>query len=183
MRVSKEDWVIAATELLTKEGHSSLSVERLARKLGVTRGSFYHHFSGVDDMHDAVLDDWKKAHTETVLYGASVEEPLAEINRLIQSIPTMSLDLEIHINAWAASNPRIAKFVAGIEKMRMERLVDIYQQLCQDDEKGRRLAKIGYYGLLGAAHAIPRLTREELQVLLMEVHEVMMAFSKTNAPT
>lgn len=176
MRVNKDLWISAALETLCAEGHTALSAERLARKLGVTRGSFYHHFGSMDEFHDAVLKQWQEVHTTQVLDQFIEEEPLSELNRLIAQTFHMSMELENGINAWAGANPRVAEFVANIEQHRLKRLIFLYQHICGDAEKGKRLAKIAYYGLLGAAHATPRLSKEELKLLLMEVHELMMAF-------
>lgn len=175
MRVSKGEWVQAALDVLRTEGHTVLSAERLARKLGVTRGSFYHHFANMDEFHMAVLQQWQNIHTDDIIFSDTHPDPSRELARLIQHTLNMSMALENGINAWAGANSRVAEFVAKVEKRRMDRLIEIYQAVCGDEEKGRRLAKIGYYGLLGAAHAVPRLSQEELRQLLMEVHELMMS--------
>jgi AcrR family transcriptional regulator len=175
MRVTQDEWIAAALHTLCTEGHAGLSAERLSRKLGVTRGSFYHHFPNMDTFHLAVLQRWQTVHTEDIIFSHTHPDPAVELARLIQHTFNMSMALENGINAWAGANSRVADFVAKVEKRRMDRLIEIYQAVCGDAEKGRRLAKIGYYGLLGAAHAVPRLSQEELRQLLMEVHELMMS--------
>lgn len=175
MRVNKDLWISAAVETLCHEGYTALSAEKLARKLGVTRGSFYHHFASMDEFHDAVLQHWQSVHTEQVLYQGNENDPVSELSRLIDHSLNMSMGLENGINAWAGANPRVAEFVAQIEKRRLSRLIEVYQLVCGEHEKGKRLAKIAYYGLLGAAHATPRLSKAELRNLLNEVHELMMS--------
>lgn len=175
MRVNKNEWVEAALQTLCSEGHVGLSAERLARKLGVTRGSFYHHFNSMDEFHDAILVQWQLVHTDEVIDQGTHPNPMRELNRLIEHTLNMSMALENGINAWAGANTRVADFVAKVEKRRMNRLIELYQAICGDQDKGRRLAKIAYYGLLGAAHAVPRLSQEELRDLLSEVHELMMS--------
>lgn len=175
MRVNKSEWLDAALHTLSIEGHVGLSAERLARKLGVTRGSFYHHFGNMEEFHDAILARWQLVHTDEVIDKDTDPNPMSELNRLIEHTLNMSMSLENGINAWAGANTRVAQFVARVEKRRMERLIALYQAICGDPDKGRRLAKIAYYGLLGAAHAVPRLNQDELRDLLSEVHELMMS--------
>lgn len=175
MRVNKKEWIDAALQTLCTEGYIGLSAERLARKLGVTRGSFYHHFRSMDEFHDAILQEWQTVHTDTVLNQNTMAQPIAELTRLIEHTLNISMALENGINAWAGANTRVYDFVACVEKRRLARLIELYQAICGDEDKGARLAKIGYYGLLGAAHAVPRLSQQELRILLTEVHELMMS--------
>lgn len=175
MRVTKSEWIEAALHTLCTDGHVGLSAERLARKLGVTRGSFYHHFTSMEEFHDAILARWQLVHTDMILDQGTAPSPMAELNRLIEYTLNMSMALENGMNAWAGANARVAAFVAQVERRRMDRLIALYQAICGDQDKGRRLAKIAYYGLLGAAHAVPRLSQEELRTLLSEVHELMMS--------
>ena len=43
-RLSARDWTDAALEAMAEQGTAGVNVEQLARRLGATKGSFYHHF-------------------------------------------------------------------------------------------------------------------------------------------
>ena len=43
-RLTREDWVLAALQVLLKEGIEAVQITALAQALNVTRGSFYWHF-------------------------------------------------------------------------------------------------------------------------------------------
>src|SRR5215468_4942191 len=49
------DWAQAALQLIAEAGLGALTVEALAARLGVTKGSFYWHFSGRSDLLAAAL--------------------------------------------------------------------------------------------------------------------------------
>ena len=49
-RLSRDDWVAEATEVLASHGLSAVAVEPLAERLGVTKGSFYAHFANRDEL-------------------------------------------------------------------------------------------------------------------------------------
>ena len=49
--------------LLAEHGIGALSVDALARRLEITRGSFYHHFKSRRELLDAILEDWLKTWT------------------------------------------------------------------------------------------------------------------------
>ena len=44
--VTRREWLDAGLELLADEGAPAVTIERLTGKLGVTKGSYYHHFKG-----------------------------------------------------------------------------------------------------------------------------------------
>lgn len=44
--VSRDAYLLAATELINERGYKGASVDRIAAKLNVTKGSFYHHNVG-----------------------------------------------------------------------------------------------------------------------------------------
>jgi AcrR family transcriptional regulator len=49
-RRSRESFLLAATRLINEQGYRGASVERIAKMLNVTKGSFYHHIDAKDDL-------------------------------------------------------------------------------------------------------------------------------------
>lgn len=58
-RLSRADWIEAATRFGVERGFDDLAVEPLAARLGTTKGSFYWHFANRADLLDAVMEDRK----------------------------------------------------------------------------------------------------------------------------
>jgi AcrR family transcriptional regulator len=58
-RLSADAWALAALDLIAEEGVAAVAVEPLARRLGVTKGSFYWHFPSRDALLSAALDRWE----------------------------------------------------------------------------------------------------------------------------
>src|SRR5829696_2935770 len=59
-----EDWVEAARAAMVEGGIDAVAVEPLARRLGVTKGSFYWHFRDRRALLDATLERWQEESTE-----------------------------------------------------------------------------------------------------------------------
>jgi AcrR family transcriptional regulator len=57
-RLSVEDWLQAGYALLAEQGVRALKVERLCQQVGVTRGSFYWHFTDMDGYRAALVESW-----------------------------------------------------------------------------------------------------------------------------
>ncbi len=47
---SRDAFLLAATRLINHQGYRGASVERIAKALNVTKGSFYHHIDAKDDL-------------------------------------------------------------------------------------------------------------------------------------
>lgn len=47
---SRDSFLLAATRLINQQGYRGASVERIARMMNVTKGSFYHHIDAKDDL-------------------------------------------------------------------------------------------------------------------------------------
>src|SRR5262249_23448792 len=60
------DWAQAALQLIAEAGLRALPGEALAARPGVTKGSFYWHFSGRSDLLAAALARWEQRTTEAI---------------------------------------------------------------------------------------------------------------------
>jgi AcrR family transcriptional regulator len=69
-RLSAEDWLQLALDVLNEQGIDAVKVLPLAKRLGVTRGSFYHHFESREDLLTQMLDYWEEFLTNTVIKQA-----------------------------------------------------------------------------------------------------------------
>ena len=56
--LTREDWIAGAWDMLGDAGLDGVRVEPLAKRLGVTKGSFYWHFKDRQELLDALLDRW-----------------------------------------------------------------------------------------------------------------------------
>ncbi|PKM03813.1 MAG: hypothetical protein CVV17_04150 [Gammaproteobacteria bacterium HGW-Gammaproteobacteria-7] len=65
-RLSAEDWANAALDQIAEQGLAGLAVESLARRIGVTKGSFYWHFPSREALLQSALERWEKIEQETV---------------------------------------------------------------------------------------------------------------------
>ena len=65
-RLSAIDWANAALDVIAEDGVAGVAVEPLARRLGVTKGSFYWHFPSREALLAAALERWEAMEQETV---------------------------------------------------------------------------------------------------------------------
>src|SRR5664279_4441164 len=91
-RLGAEDWVQAGLRTLARRGVSNVRVERLARDLKVTKGSFYWHFTDRDALLDAMLSSWR-AKSNIVnehVIERFPDQPREQLRALLQLPETIS---------------------------------------------------------------------------------------------
>ena len=86
-RLSAEDWAQAALDQIAEQGVASVAVEPLARRLGVTKGSFYWHFPSREALLVAALERWEKVEQETVFGSLEpIPDPRERLRALFQLV-------------------------------------------------------------------------------------------------
>jgi AcrR family transcriptional regulator len=69
-RLSADDWADAAYSRFREEGLGGVRVEAIARDLGTTKGSFYHHFADRAALIGAVMERWEREQTDEFIVEA-----------------------------------------------------------------------------------------------------------------
>jgi AcrR family transcriptional regulator len=120
-RLSREDWVVAALEVLSSEGVGKVSIVRIARDLGVTSGSFYWHFKDRNEFLRSLLDFWVCSQTEAILEKVDQGTPSERLLKLME-ILTLAEEAryEVAVRAWAGFDNMAAEVVEGTDKRRIE---------------------------------------------------------------
>ena len=86
--LDRSAWLGAALDALHDEGIQGVKVERLARHLGVTKGSFYHHFSDRRELLLGMIDRWRSTQEGYVRWLAESRgtEPKQRLRKLLEFI-------------------------------------------------------------------------------------------------
>ena len=176
-RLSADDWAQAALELIAEAGVSAVAVEPLARRLGVTKGSFYWHFPSRDALLQAALERWEAQEQETV-FGKSLEGQPDPRSRLRELFMVVAREMQPHIIyselLKALDHPVVQPVINRISQRRMEFLVAMFRQagLNRTDSQHRaRLAYSAYLGFLQLSLQLqqPRMHHEEFDAYMEHV--------------
>ena len=124
----RSDYLIRGLEVLASDGPDALTAARMTRELGVTKGSFYWHFKDRDQFLEALLDYWAEQSTQTVIRNRSYpDDPPARIRAVAEDIVRRDLaGMDPHIRSWTQYDPRRAKVVASVDKLRFGFLRDLF---------------------------------------------------------
>lgn len=82
--LTRDDWLEAATSAMAHGGVRGIRVERLARALRASKGSFYWHFRDRAELIRATLDRWEQLETDRVIEVVeSTSDPRERLRRLL----------------------------------------------------------------------------------------------------
>ena len=106
-RLNRKDWLRGALELLTITGLEGVKITPLAKRLGVTSGSFYWHFKNRRELHDALLDYWEYEMTDVAIEVAKriKGHPVERIWHLMEQVMDSGMArYDLAIWHWAQSD-------------------------------------------------------------------------------
>ncbi|WP_410640627.1 TetR/AcrR family transcriptional regulator [Amycolatopsis sp. lyj-346] len=156
---SKRDWLDAGLVLLAEHGVPSVTIERLTERLGLSKGSFYHHFKGVTGYRTALLEHFEAERTTRFVEQAEQAEGdrLRTLMDLVLA-PGPGLELEIAVRAWALQDAEARAVQERIDRTR----VDYLTEICGDPD----LAQALYLVVVGAGQVLPPLPGKQLKSAL-----------------
>lgn len=175
-RVSRQDWIDAARRALIKGGVDAIKVDRLARDMKITRGSFYWHFNARQDLLDAVLSDWSDRAIEPFAeiirshYGA----PRHQFERLLGLFSGgggLDPALEAAVRGWARIDQTAAEQLIKADEARIAVLEHVLSALGFARPDAHARARIVYFhqigaSLSGSAQPAPRTVADLMEILI-----------------
>jgi AcrR family transcriptional regulator len=161
--LNRESWITAALEVLLDEGPDAVAVQPLARLIGATKGSFYWHFTGRDDLLRATLERWEDVSTSDVIAKLDGLEgtPADKMRALFAFVTAHSERSPGELRMLAAiEHPDIAAAVERSTRRRLDYLAALFRAHGLPAGAARRRAVLAYTTYLGHAqlmHSTPGL--------------------------
>ena len=149
--LSAESWVEGALDMIAFAGLEAVAVEPLARRLHVTKGSFYWHFPNRDALIKQVLESWERKATEDIMHRAESEpDPRTRIYRLFQVAASAEARTERIFLALSTSDHPLAKAsIQAIGEQWRAHLGRSYRSLGMEAQLARNWATLAYSTLMG----------------------------------
>jgi AcrR family transcriptional regulator len=144
-RLSREEWLAQALDILAHEGQAKLRIETICAALGVTKGSFYWHFKDRDDFLHSVVQFWSDHFTDPVLervtsMGGTSRERIKALLRVVSEGRFARYD--VSIRAWAAQDPDLlSAIVKEVDKRRLAFVASLFTELGFEDQEAEMRAR------------------------------------------
>jgi AcrR family transcriptional regulator len=169
-RLTAQDWIDFALATLAREGFQALKADVLARKLGVSRGSFYWHFAELGAFHARVIEQWRRLATEAIIADLERYKSRAErLDALLRRAFGRSALLEVRMRAWADDNAEAARVVAEIDRRRRGYIERLLVEAGVAPSLAATRAQLLYWAYLGAAASRSKLAGARLDRIVAEL--------------
>lgn len=178
-RLHRGDWIEAALDAIARGGLGAVRVEPLAARLGVTKGSFYSHFSSRDELIEAALESWESSRGDAGLERfAGIEDPAERLRQMLSAALTFSESGRgsVHVSLLGElGDERVRAAVGRVTEARLGLLRRSYRELGYSPQRANyraRLAYAAYRGLLQMARDAPdrRLEDRDIRRFITEVN-------------
>ncbi|MCV7319645.1 TetR/AcrR family transcriptional regulator [Mycolicibacterium confluentis] len=113
-RRSVDDWIQAGYTILAEEGIGALKIDRLCQRLGVTKGSFYWHFTDMAGYRTALIESWAQQRGEEhrVYHDIDDKAPAERLSILMTAlVAPRHWKLERTMREWARTDAHVAASV------------------------------------------------------------------------
>lgn len=123
-------------KILAQSGVDMVLIPPLAKALGVTKGSFYWHFTSRDDLLLKLIEEWKQHATLRVIeivehVDTSPQEKIRVIAAIGANSPIDEFGgaVELAVRNWARLSPNVRRIVADVDRQRLNYLTRLYKEV------------------------------------------------------
>ncbi len=152
-RLTRADWILVARQALVRSSIDGVKVDRLARQLKVTRGSFYWHFRAFHDLADALLHDWEsrnQAEISEVRIRWSHSKPnLVDVFSIWLEEQSDFLAFDMAIRIWARKSPPVAAAARRVDDSWISLLKEIFLAEDYGELDSFVRARVAYFTQIG----------------------------------
>ena len=149
-----EAWINTALHAIGEEGIAAFNVEKLAKRLGVTKGSFYWHFRDRSALIEATMLLWEKKGTDDVIAQLEqIQSAEERLKMLMHSALQNTEHLKIEgILAAAAicKSEGIWGIYQRVDSRRRQYVDSLYQEMGLAPKEAQLWGQLAYSTYLGA---------------------------------
>ena len=169
-RGSPDVWLSAAYEALLETGVDSVKIQLLAKKLKLSRASFYWFFEDREQLLAGLLSRWREKNTDTLVkkanaYADNLAEAILNVCDCWFDSELFDSRFEFAVRSWALQSSDILAEVQSADQARMKALAEMFhrfgvQELDADvNARAIYLIQIGYISMQSKENILLRMKR------------------------
>ena len=175
--LTAKDWLQLGLDVLSQEGINSVKVLPLAKKMGVTRGSFYWHFENREDLLTQILEYWEEFLTDAVIDQARQLEgsPQTRLRDVLTNVMLNRQDrYDSAIIAWSQFDQKALDAYNRVKRKRLrflkKLLVETGLQKSDADFRARLLLSF----VLMSHDALPTMSKAQVKREIEQALDLIM---------
>lgn len=169
-RGSQEGWLEAAYQALLESGVDSVKILPLAKKLNLSRTSFYWFFKDREELLAALVARWREKNTGSIVrqseaYAETLAEAMLNVFDCWLDSSLFDSRFEFAVRSWALQSDEILAEVRKADEMRMAALARMFVRFGHNentaDVRARTtyLVQIGYISMQSEEDVAVRMQR------------------------
>jgi AcrR family transcriptional regulator len=183
-RGSPDLWLGAAYELLLESGVDAVKILPLAKKLKLSRTSFYWFFKDREELLASLIALWREKNTGNLIkqasaYAETIVEAILNVSDCWFDSNLFDSKLEFAVRSWALQSAEVQAEVQKADQQRLAALADIFKRFGHDemsaDVRSRTiyLLQIGYISMQTSEEVSLRMKRmpKYMEILTGQVPE------------
>ncbi|MFI8527327.1 TetR/AcrR family transcriptional regulator [Promicromonospora sukumoe] len=155
--ISREQWIDEGLVVLAEQGTAGLRIDKIAGRLGLTKGSFHHHFAGIEGYRQAILDRYEQDALDATGRALAAVAGLPPRDALTRLPDHVSFDprLEAAVRGWAFADPAARTVQERVDTARLDALTRLWHDVLPDPAAAHTAALVPHLLMIGGATALP----------------------------
>lgn len=178
-RGSYEGWLEAAYDSLLESGVDSVKIMPLAKRLNLSRTSFYWFFKDREELLAALVSRWREKNTGNLVkqsdaYAESLAEAMLNVFDCWLNNELFDSQFEFAVRSWALQSPEILVEVQHADQVRMEALRRMFLRFGCDEAAGDVRARTTYLVQIGY---ISMQSKEDIALRMKRIPEYIAIYT------
>ena len=154
IKVSREDWIAVAMDVLVSQGVERVKVLTLGERLGVSRSSFYWYFKSRQHLLGELLAAWERTNTQAVVDHAdqsakSITGAVCNLFRCFLNPDSFNYQLDFAVREWARRSGSVRRIVDQSDETRLNAIREMFERFGYEKSDAVTRARILYYMQIG----------------------------------
>jgi len=154
VKVTREDWLNVAMDVLVSDGVERVKVLTLATRMGVSRSSFYWYFRSRQELLDALLERWQSTNTaamvrQSELPADTITGAVCNVQRCVVNTGLFDTALDFAVRDWARRSGKVRRILDQSDARRLEALTAMFARFGYEHVEAVTRARVLYYMQLG----------------------------------
>lgn len=149
--LSANDWEQQALEVIAEQGITALAIEPLARRMGITKGSFYWHFNSRESLLEQALQSWEQHDARNLATSMNaISDPRERLIGFVRGVSRERLTHNVYSALCAAADhPQVEPVLERVALRRMAQIARAFCELGFEPETAEHRARLTYSVYLG----------------------------------
>jgi len=178
--LSAGDWEQEALRVIAEQGIAAVAVEPLARRMGITKGSFYWHFSSRESLLEQALLGWEEHDARNLAKSlGALDCPRDRLISFFRHVSREGLTHQVYSALTAsADHPQVKPVLDRVATRRMAHIAQAFEELGMDAGVAEHHARLTYSVYLGFLQLqrqsqVPSLSSQQFEAYLDHVIETL----------